>query len=207
MKKKTDLKLIILFIIIGLILAGFLVYRIKVDFAPKKEPEVVNKKVGSIDLYGYTLSENDTDLFKSTFKELETALDEMEINYEEYAKLISKLFVIDLYTINNKLTSTDIGGNEFLHKDLRENFNENMGSSLYKNVENNINGKREQTLPEVSSVEVVDISETKYGYNGIEYDGYIVSLKWQYKEDLGYQSEIKLTLIKDNDKLYIVKGE
>ena len=204
MSKRLDIRNIILFVLVGLIIFGIVGYKAYNDFFQKKEPE---KKVMSLDLYGYSLHEDDTELFKSNFKELEKVLNEQPINYEEYAKLISKLFIIDLFTLDNKKASTDIGGLEFLYKDLRTNFAENMGATLYKNVEVNIDGKRDQTLPVVTSIEVTDITDTKYNYNSKEYEGYNVSLKWEYKQDLGYESSLKLTLIKDNNMLYIVKGE
>ena len=121
--------------------------------------------------------------------------------------MLSKLFIIDVFNLDNKLSSTDIGGLEFIHKDLEENFKENMGNTLYKNVEINLDGKRTQNLPIVNSIEVTDVFETKYTYKKNEYDAYLVSLTWDYKQDLGYQKSIKLTLIKDNNILYVVKGE
>ena len=204
MSKKQDVRNIVLFILIGLIIFGIVGYKVYTDFFVDKDPA---KKLVSLDLYGYTLSKNDTDLYKDNFKALEKTLNESPINYQEYAKLLSKLFVIDVYNLDNKLSSTDIGGLEFIHKDLEENFKENMGNTLYKNVEVNLDGKRTQNLPIVSSIEVTDVFETKFTYQKTEYEAYLVSLKWEYKQDLGYQKSIKLTLIKDNNMLYVVKGE
>ncbi len=204
MKKKESKKIIIVFVIIGILLFGFLGYKVYNDFIKNTS---VNKKLMSLDLYGYTLSENDSTLYKDNFKELESVLNEKPINYEEYAKLISKLFVIDVFTLDNKLASTDIGGLEFLHKDIKENFSENMGATLYKNVESNLDGKRNQELPKVSNVNVDNILDTKYTYNEKEYDAYIVTLSYEYEKDMGYQNNIKLTIINDNEILYIVKGE
>ena len=204
MSKKQDIRNIVLFILVGLIIFGIVGYKVYDDFFKDKAPD---KKLISLDLYGYTLSKNDTELYKTNFKALEKTLNETPINYEEYAKTLSKLFVIDVFTLSNKLSSTDIGGLEFLHKKLRENFKENMGNTLYKNIEINLDGKRTQNLPEVTSVEVTDIFETKYTYGKTEYDAYLVTLKWEYKQDLGYEKTMKLTLIKDSNMLYIVKGE
>lgn len=203
MKKNKGIVVIIIFIIIGIILFGYLGYRVKNDFFKGSE----RKKLDSIELYGYTLSKNDTDIYKTYFKELSKVLNEKTIDYNEYAKLISKLFVIDLYTLDNKLASTDIGGLEFLHNDLKDNFKENMGSTLYNFVESNIDGKRTQELPIVKDVEVSDVFETKYTYNETEYDAYIVSTNITYEKDLGYPKNMKLTIIKDNNILHIVKGE
>lgn len=203
MKRKSDIKVILLFIVVGVLLLGFLGYRINKDFLSKSTNK---KQIDSIDFYGYTLSKSDTDLYKSTFKELSKVLNEKPVNMNEYAKAISKLFIIDLYSLDNKLTSTDIGGVEFLHKDLRENFKENMGSTLYKFVESNLDGKRKQELPMVKEVNVTDVFETKYTYNKNEYPAYLVTVNWTYEKDLGYQTSAKLTIINDNDILYIVKG-
>lgn len=203
MKKNKGRGVIVIFIIVGIILFGYLGYRVKNDFFKGSE----RKKLDSIELYGYTLSKNDTEIYKTYFKELSKVLNEKTIDYTEYAKLISKLFVIDLYTLDNKLVSTDIGGLEFLHKDLKDNFKENMGSTLYNFVESNIDGKRTQELPIVKDVNVSDVFETKYTYNKTEYDAYIVSTDITYEKDLGYPKSMKLTIIKDNNILYIVKGE
>ena len=204
MSKKQDIRNIILFVLLGILIFGVVGYKAYKDFFEDKS---VDKKLISLDLYGYSLKKRDTDIFKTNFKELEKVLNEQPINYEEYVKLISKLFVIDLYTLNNKVTSTDIGGLEFIHKDLEENFKENMGNSLYKNIISNLDGKRVQSLPTVSSIEVTDVFETKYTYNKTEYEAYMVTLKWQYENNDNYQNSIKLYLIKSNDILYIVKGE
>lgn len=203
MKKNKGRGVIVIFIIVGIILFGYLGYRVKNDFFKGSE----KKKLDSIELYGYTLSKNDTEIYKTYFKELSKVLNEKTIDYTGYAKLISKLFVIDLYTLDNKLASTDIGGLEFLHKDLKDNFKENMGSTLYNFVESNIDGKRTQELPIVKDVNVSDVFETKYTYNKTEYDAYIVSTDITYEKDLGYPKSMKLTIIKDNNILYIVKGE
>lgn len=204
MKKKTDRKIIILFILVGLILFGYLGYRLYNDFFVDK---TVHKQIDSIEFYGYTLSENDTALYKDNFKELTTILNEKPVDFKKYASSISKLFIIDLYTLSNKLGSTDIGGLQFIHKDLKDNFKENLGSTLYKHIENNLDGNRTQELPTVKEVDVEDVFETKYTYNKEEYDAYIVTLKWTYEKDMGYQSSMKVTCINVKDVLYIVKGE
>ena len=204
MSKKQDVRNIILFVLVGLVIFGIVGYKAYNDFFNSDSP---SKKLVSLDLYGYTLSKNDTDLYKDNFKALEKTLSETPINYDDYAKLLSKLFIIDVFNLNNKLSSTDIGGLEFLYKPLKENFKENMGNTLYKHVQVNLDGKRTQNLPEVTSVEVTDLFPTKYTYNKKEYEAYIATVKWEYKQDLGYEKNMKLTLIKDNNILYIVKGE
>ena len=47
----------------------------------------------------------------------------------------------------------------------------------------------------------------KYKIGEEEFDSYVVKTRWQYIEDLGYQTSAKLTIIKDSSKLYIVESE
>ena len=65
MKKKTSIKIMIIFILIGIALFGFLGYKVYNDFFNKNEER---KQIDSIEFYGYTLSENDTDIYKTYFK-------------------------------------------------------------------------------------------------------------------------------------------
>ena len=60
-------------------------------------------------------------------------------------------------------------------------------------------------MPVVSSVEVTSISDANYLYNDIDYDAYEVNMAWDYESDLGYEKEGIITLIKEDNKLYIVE--
>lgn len=199
---KKNKKVLALLILIGVILFGYLIFRVRNDFFKKQDKTVVD----SIGLYGYTLEKTDTKLYENYFKELSKILNEKTIDYEKYAEYLSKLFIVDTFTLNNKLASTDIGGTEFIHPDLKENFKENMGNNMYRNIEVNLDGKRQQELPIVKDVTIDTIKEDKAKYNDKEYDGYIIKANIEYEKDLGYQTEIELTLIKDDKILYIIKG-
>lgn len=203
-KNKSDTLTIIVFVMIGVLLFGFLGYRVYNDFFNKPDAK---KEIESIGLYGYSLHDRDSSAYKDTFKELNKALSTNNIDYKNYATLASKLFIMDLFTLDNKLGSTDIGGLQFIHKDLKENFKENMGDTIYKFVEINVDGKRTQELPVVKEVTVSNVFETKYTYNNKDYPAYVVTANWEYEKDLGYQKSMKITFIKDKNILYIVKGE
>ena len=200
---KKNKKVLALLILIGVILFGYLIFRVRNDFFKKQDKTVVD----SIGLYGYTLEKTDTKLYENYFKELSKILNEKTIDYEKYAEYLSKLFIVDTFTLNNKLASTDIGGTEFIHPDLKENFKENMGNNMYRNIEVNLDGKRQQELPIVKDVTIDTIKEDKVKYNDKDYDGYIIKANIEYEKDLGYQTEIELTLIKDDKILYIIKGK
>ena len=205
MKKiKIDTIITILFILLGICLISYVGYTIYNDFFKKTTENVVIK---NLELYGYSLQESDTELYKNEFDNLSNILNKETVNYEEYAKSISKLYIIDFYTLSNKISNTDIGGLEFIYPDSLANFKLKAKDTMYKYIEVNYNGKREQQLPEVSEVNVEEIKEDKYKIGEEEFNSYIVNANWTYMEDLGYQTSTKLTIVKDGSKLYIVESE
>lgn len=210
MRKVLNKNKLFYFVMISLILVVIIVIGLKFtfEFLVKDDKNVVTKKeLDSLELYGYTLDDYDSDLYKEYFNDLKNTLNNKEVNYENYAKEIVKLFVSDFYTLDNKLTSSDIGGVEFIPSDMVENFKMHAGDTMYNHVKTNIYGDRVQKLPIVKSVEVTNIENITYTYKDKEYSAYKVSARWEYKEDLGYKNNEIFTLIKDNNKLYIVVGE
>ena len=210
MRKVLNKNKLFYFVMISLILVVIIVIGVKftLEFLVKDDKNVVTKKeLDSLELYGYTLDDYDSDLYKEYFNDLKNTLNSKEVNYEDYAKEIVKLFVSDFYTLDNKLTSSDIGGVEFIPNDMVENFKMHAGDTMYNHVKTNIYGDRVQELPIVKSVEVTNIENITYTYKDKEYSAYKVSARWEYQEDLGYKNNEIFTLIKDNNKLYIVVGE
>ena len=98
--KKSKKILIALIILVLLLIIGMLVYMF---FFKTDENEV--KVIKTISKYGYTLDENETALYKEEFEKLDKVLSAKDVNYEDYAKEISKLFIIDFYTLSNKLSN------------------------------------------------------------------------------------------------------
>ena len=210
MRKVLNKNKLFYFVMISLILVVIIVIGVKftLEFLVKDEKNVVTKKeLESLELYGYTLHDYDSHLYKEYYNDLKSTLNSKEVNYEDYAKEIVKLFVSDFYTLDNKLTSSDIGGVEFIPSDMVENFKMHAGDTMYNHVKTNIYGDRVQKLPIVKSVEVTNIENITYTYKDKEYSAYKVSARWEYQEDLGYKNNEIFTLIKDNNKLYIVVGE
>ena len=91
MKKKYKILLIVIIILIVLIVASIIVLNVFNNSSPTEPVKVVD----SIDEFGYTLDDRDTELMKSTYNELKNVLTQDEINYEDYAEVLAKLFVID----------------------------------------------------------------------------------------------------------------
>ena len=208
MKKVLNKNRLFYFVSTVLIIIVLIIIGVKFvkDFIIKDNRQVVSKNnLDSLELYGYTLDDMDSKEYKEYFNELKAVLNSDSVNYEEYAKGVVKLFVTDFYTLDTKITSSDIGGVEFIPTDMVENFKMHAGDTMYNHVENNIYGDRKQELPTVKSVNVSEVVEMSYTYKDKEYDAYKVSATWEYVSDMGYDKEGIFYLIKDNNKLYIVK--
>ncbi len=201
MKKRNK---IILFIVIVLLVASASIF-CYLKFVNKDSS--VNKvtNVEEIDTYGYTLKSNATDLYKKEYDILKENLNSSETNEEEYVKSVAKLFIIDLYTINNKINKYDVGGAEFVYPDSLENYKLNVEDTLYKYVEDNSSNERVQSLPEVSDVSITDFKSVKYKVSDMEVDAYEVSLKWSYVADMDYESEGAVIILKKDNKFYVVE--
>ncbi len=205
MKKKK--KIIIIVIILVVLLAGgissYFLFFNKNNNEVSLEPEV--KITNQIDEYGYKLKDRDTELYKENYEELKELLNSEDISLEEYAKLVSKLFIIDLYTIDNKISKYDIGGLDFVYEGARESFQSVATDTIYKTVENNLDNKRKQSLPVVSEITVDNIRETKYKMlDDSEVEAYEVNLSFQYDSNLGYDDSGTVTLIKNDNRLDVV---
>lgn len=209
MKRVLNKNRLFYFISIILVVIVLLIIGIKFvkDFIIKDNKDIITKNnLDTLELYGYTLDDMDSKLYKEYFNELKSVLNSDVINYEEYAKDIVKLFVTDFYTLDTKLTSSDIGGIEFIPSDMVDNFKMNAGDTMYNHVKTNIYGDREQDLPIVKNVSLDSVSEINYTYKEKEYSAYKVKASWEYEKDMGYDKEGEYVLIKDNNKLYIVSN-
>lgn len=201
MKKKYKILLIVIIILIVLIVASIIVLNVFNNSSPAEPVKVVD----SIDEFGYTLDDRDTELMKSTYNELKNVLTQDEINYEDYAEVLAKLFVIDLFTMDNKVNRYDVGSTEYVYPDSVDNFKTNVEDTIYKTMENNSDGKRRQNLPEVSSIDDISVETSTFEIGETTYDSYVVSLNWSYETNLGYDEFATITLIELDNKLYVVE--
>lgn len=199
MKKKVILFLCILIFVYA---AGGTIYYIATREKKDDKPIVTNKD--TIKGYDYTLKSNATKLYEDEFKVLKANL-EGDINYDEYSLSIAKLFIIDLYTINNKINKYDTGGVSFVYPDGRNNYKLNVQDTIYKYVEDNTDGKRTQNLPEVSSVIVKDSKKDTYKIGNNSFEAYKINLEWSYVQDLGYDKTGEIILIKKDKNIYVVE--
>lgn len=203
MKKKFKYPLIAIGVIM-LVLIGLISFKI---FFNGDISEV--KVIDTISDYSYTLDERDTEYMKSVYNELKSVLKEKDIDEEKYASNLAKLFVIDLFTLDNKINKYDVASLEYVYPDNIENFKLNVENTLYKAIEDDTYKKRSQELPVVKMVEVKDVKEDKFLIKEEEVSSYVVSLNIEYEHDLGYDKEATVTVIKSDKKMYVVeyKGE
>lgn len=193
--KKLNLISRILKILMLIIIIIVLVYVFLLFFSKKNNASYdITDKVDS-----YVLLSRDSDLYKSYFNDLKEVFESENIDYEKYATIISKLFIIDFYTLSNKNLNNDIGGIQYLKDELKENFILNAKNTIYKYINSGVE------FPTVSNITCDKVESSTYEIDNVSYDAYLVNLKWNYEKDLGYDDEGTIVLIKDNNRLYIVE--
>ncbi len=200
--KKSVKRILILAIILIIVGVGFIVYE---SLSPKdvKKATVENE----IKKYGYTLKSTRSAKYKEMFQELKDILDKDKVDEEKYLRQVSKMFVLDFYTLDDKLANTDVGGIDFVHTNAKTNFLEKAEDTVYKYVESDIYGNRDQDLPEVTNVTVDNIETIEYtiGTDFIDDNAYQVEVSITYKEDMDYPTKATLIFVHEDNKLSLVE--
>ena len=179
---------------------GFLVYE---EFKPKEAKRV--KVVNEIKEYGYTLKDNKSARYKKMFQELKDILSKKEVDEEAYVKKISEMFILDFYTLNDKLANTDIGGIDFVNSNSKANFLNKAEDTMYKYVESNIYGNRKQSLPVVDEITIKDVQKIDYALLDNNVEAYQVDVSWTYKKDMDYQDKATLIFVHEDKVLSLVE--
>lgn len=202
--KKSVKKKIILFLIIVLVIIGGVCYF--KFFDTKKATKV--KVIGEIKDYSYQLKDSKSKLYKEEFTNLKKILSSKKVDEEKYVKSISKLFIIDFYSLSDKLAKTDVGGSDFIHSEEVADFLEQAEDTIYKYVESNVYGGRKQELPTVKSVKIESVSTTSFEYKDkVDDESYLVKVSWDYTDSSGdgYQTSATLTFVHEGKKLVLVE--
>lgn len=203
MKQTKILKVVLLLVFIVLIILV-----VNIIKGINKNKKISNSKIDIITNYNYSLKENESTYYKKLFNDLKKELIKKEIDYTLYASIISKMFLTDFYTLDNKINKNDIGGVEFIYKDYQDMFIKEAKDTVYKYIENNIYGNRKQELPIVKEVRVTNIEIKKYNSHKINDDNaYYMQCEIVYEKDLGYQENVNLILVENNKKLEIISME
>lgn len=172
---------------------------------PEEETPTKIVEVDSIEKYGYVLEDRDTELYKTLFKELQGILNADEVDKEKYASTIAKMYIVDLYTIENKINKYDIGSLDFIHPLAKENFELKVQDTLYKYVEDNTYGKRTQSLPKVSDIKVADLKKETIDVGEKKEEAFVFNLNWDYENGEGYDKSATVYVVDYENKMVVVK--
>ncbi len=204
-RRRPKKKLIVMIIVVAILLIGLGIYFTISNKNTVKEHKVVSK----IPSYGYTLKSNKSSHYKRLFQELKDVLTKDKVDEKKYVKTITKMFIVDFYSLKDHVAKTDVGGVDFVHSDAIDNFILNAEDTLYKYVESDIYGQRKQKLPEIDEVSIKSCKTTEYTYNdNTDSNAYEVKASWTYKnksvaED--YQTDATFIFMHDGKKLVLVE--
>ena len=203
MKKNKDRYFLILIIIVLIVL---ILFYVKDALKKENNNNVINVSVTeTIESYDYTLKSNKSELYKTKFNELKNLL-VTEYLEEDYLKLISEMFIIDFYTLDGKISNTDIGGIDFVYKNIKDNFSLKATETIYKYVENNLYSNHNLEFPIVKEVTVTDIKKITYNFEDKkDSNAYQVIVNWNYEKDLGYETQKTLYFVHEDNKLSLVE--
>lgn len=206
LKKSVKRKLFVIIALIIIVIVGAVV----ILNLPKdnKEKDVEVKVVNQVEKYGYELKETKSKRYKEMFKELKEILSEEKVDEEKYVSKLTEMFIYDFYTLDDKSAKTDIGGVDFVYKDVLSNFLINAQDTYYKYVESDIYNNRNQQLPIVDTVTVDAILQQPYAYGTMNDDkAYVIKASWTYTktEFSSYQNQAQLVFIHDGEKLSLVE--
>ena len=203
-KKKINIKRVAILLLIVIAIICLIVWLVNKN----KVVEVNVSTTDNMSSYGYSLPDNATDYYKSLYKELQTNLNGTQVNEEEYARSVAKLFLTDFFTLSNKVMKSDIGGKQFVYSSYQEDFMKYAKESIYSNVQSNLDGNRKQDLPKVKDIEITKLSNEKYTYQKNTDDkAYDIIATITYEKDMGYQKSAELIIIHTDKKLEIVSME
>lgn len=206
-KIKPITKILLCLIVVALIVGGFLVWNNFIKPMNNKSKVIDSIKNEDVD---YVVSDTDTKLFKENFKELKKILNEKEIDNKKYAETITKLFVIDFFTLSNKTSKNDVGGVQFVYSSYKTDFVEGARDTMYKQVHSLVtDDKSNSTLPTVTKVKIDDIDEispySMFEGNIFAEDqvGYMINISWEYKNKDDFQNNATIIVVPDGKKLSI----
>ena len=203
MRKRYKIGLIVIgVLLVGVISLGVLRIFFNNNEEDRGEANVSNI-ISNITDYGYTLDDRDTDYMKDTFHELEDILSATEVDYNLYANTLAKLFVIDFYTLDNKINKYDVGSLEYILSSSVDMFRQKATDTIYRDVIDNTYRDRIQDLPEITNVTILDTEDTTFTLNEEEVSAIKVTMNYEYKEDLGYDTEGTIYFVRNANKLEV----
>ena len=203
--KKKRILIALLVVIVLIAIGGFGVYYVTSNKKEVRAVATVTDEIGNG--YNYTITDDATDYSKELFADLKKELSKDQVDEEKYATLETQLFISEFFTLANKINRNDVGGVQFIYADYQESFQKEAMEHLYHYVENDLYGDREQELPEIVNVDVINVEQKEYTLNDTTTDeeAYYVDVTMNYAKDLGYQKYATVVLMHNEKRLDIVK--
>ncbi len=206
--KKLVKILFLLLTLMMIILAGLEVKNI-MDSSNKTKQVSDTKEIGP-----YTVSVKQNDLEKEVEKDLEAALKSKKRN--DILREVSRYFVADYFSLNDKKSVNDIGGLGFVLKNNITSFKTNAINSYYGDIPVFQEVYGVDNLPVV--VEASTKKPQKYDINQLKIrknddfkavSAYSVVVNWKYEEnealtDKNIVNSVKIVFVKADDDNYYV---
>ena len=202
MRKRYKIGLIVIGVLLVLVI-GVGVLKI---FFSKEEEKVdanVSNVISNISDYGYPSDDRDTDYMKETFYELGAILNADTVDYTSYANTLAKLFVIDFYTLDNKINKYDVGSLEYILSSKVDMFRQKAVDTVYRDIIDNTYRNRVQDLPEITNVTILNTENTTFTLDDEEMEAIKVTMNYEYEEDLGYDTEGTIYFVREANKLSV----
>lgn len=194
--------------IIVISVGGYQLYKASQKAISTDKPQV------NTDSY-YAIRNNATELQKTLYKDLQSAIDSQTKDNNTIVSLVASNYVADFYTWTNKLKINDIGGLQFIDASIRTSVYNQAKDTYYVNLVKYLDEKTLDKTLEVSEVSVKDVKQQTLTITNSEdestrdVDSYVVHLTWTYKESTivktsEYDDETYVTLIKNDDGLFYI---
>ena len=181
MRRKYKIWLVIIGVLLVLTI-GLGVLKLFMPNEKEKREENVTNVISNIDEYGYSLDDRDTDYMKEVFKDLEKTLKEKDVNYEDYAKNLAKLFVIDFYTLNNKINKYDVGSLEYIYSESVNDFkNKAMATKLNLSEEDIYLTELIALLHDIGRFEEITFLKR---FDNVKFDNALYGVKMLFEDNL-----------------------
>ena len=206
-KRKLSKKKIFKFLLMLIVIIAIIVGAVSLFLNDGKSTKKVVKVEDEIEKYGYKMDDNETKYYKELFKKLKTTLESDEVDEDEYATLVSQLFIADFLNLDNKTSRNDVGGVQFVYTDFQNDFIKLAKEGIYNGIVNESSRTKDQNkLPVVTNVEVVNLEHISHDYlDTTDDDAIKVDLNITYETDLDYQKTTSLILVHNDIKLEIVE--
>lgn len=207
-KQEISLMIMLVIILLFLILLGYKLMNNSKNITDDENDIVdIQEETINNDLYNYSINNRSTDYQKQLFTELEITITEDIIDMEKYATTLTKLFISDLFTLDNKKGSSDITSSQYVYDSYQDNFELMVKDTIYDNIELNIDKTRKQKLPVVKNVIVNSINRDVFLLDDtvIDNEAFYIDITIQYEEDLGYSTIYKVVLVNNDNVLQVVK--